>query len=62
LVVIMFELSGVSKRYGPTRALTGAWLVPGALPSALLAILVQGLFELLERTLVPKGLRLKPES
>ncbi len=37
-------------------------ILQGALPAALLAILVQGLFELLERTLVPKGLRLKPAS
>jgi osmoprotectant transport system permease protein len=33
----------------------------GALPAALLALLVLGLFELAERWLVPKGLRLKPE-
>jgi osmoprotectant transport system permease protein len=33
----------------------------GALPAALLALLVLGLFELAERRLVPKGLRLKPE-
>lgn len=30
----------------------------GALPAALLALLVQGLFELLERVIVPKGLRI----
>jgi osmoprotectant transport system permease protein len=33
----------------------------GALPAALLALLVLELFELAERWLVPKGLRLKPE-
>ena len=32
----------------------------GAVPAALLALLVQGLFELAERFLVPRGLRLKP--
>ena len=32
----------------------------GAVPAAMLALLVQGLFELAERGLVPKGLRLKP--
>jgi osmoprotectant transport system permease protein len=34
----------------------------GALPAALLALLVLGLFELAERWLVPKGLRLKREG
>jgi osmoprotectant transport system permease protein len=33
----------------------------GALPAAVLALIVLGLFELAERWLVPKGLRLKPE-
>ncbi len=33
----------------------------GAIPAALLALLVQGLFELAERRLVPLGLRLRPE-
>lgn len=33
----------------------------GALPAAVLALLVLGLFELAERWLVPKGLRLKPD-
>jgi osmoprotectant transport system permease protein len=32
----------------------------GAIPAILLALLVQGLFELAERFLVPRGLRLKP--
>ena len=32
-------------------------ILEGAVPAALLALLVQGLFELLERALVPKGLR-----
>jgi len=37
-------------------------ILSGAIPAALLALLVQGLFELLERFLVPRGLRLKTES
>jgi osmoprotectant transport system permease protein len=37
-------------------------ILQGAIPAALLALLVQGLFELAERSIVPKGLRLKPES
>src|SRR5262249_5898546 len=36
-------------------------ILQGAIPAALLALLVQGVFELAERTLVPRGLRLKPE-
>ena len=35
-------------------------IMEGAVPAAVLALLVQELFELLERVLVPKGLRLKP--
>jgi osmoprotectant transport system permease protein len=34
-----------------------ALILEGAVPAALLALLVQGLFELAERRLVPKGLR-----
>jgi osmoprotectant transport system permease protein len=34
-------------------------VLEGAIPAALLALLVQGLFELAERFLVPRGLRLK---
>jgi osmoprotectant transport system permease protein len=34
-------------------------ILQGALPAALLALFVQGGFELAERRLVPKGLRLK---
>ena len=34
----------------------------GAIPAALLALAVQGLFELAERFLVPRGLRLRPEG
>ena len=37
-------------------------ILEGAVPAALLALLVQGIFELSERTLVPKGLRLRPEG
>ena len=33
-------------------------ILQGAVPAALLALLVQGLFEIVERVLVPKGLRL----
>jgi osmoprotectant transport system permease protein len=33
-------------------------ILQGAVPAALLALLVQGLFELLERSLLPRGLRL----
>jgi osmoprotectant transport system permease protein len=36
-------------------------ILMGAVPAAVLALLVQGLFELAERTLVSKGLRLQPE-
>ena len=32
-------------------------ILEGAIPAALLALLVQGLFEVLERALVPKGLQ-----
>ena len=35
-------------------------ILEGAVPAAILALLVQGAFELAERTLVPKGLRLTP--
>ncbi|MEE8142989.1 MAG: glycine betaine ABC transporter substrate-binding protein [Planctomycetota bacterium] len=37
-------------------------ILEGALPAALLALLVQGLFELAERLWVPKGLRLKGDD
>ena len=37
-------------------------ILEGAVPAAILALAVQGLFELLERILVPKGLRLKPAA
>jgi osmoprotectant transport system permease protein len=36
-------------------------ILEGAIPAALLALLAQALFELLERRVVPKGLRLKEE-
>ncbi len=36
-------------------------ILEGAVPAALLALLVQGLFDLLELILVPKGLRIKSE-
>ena len=37
-------------------------ILEGALPAAVLALVVQGAFELVERLLVPKGLRLEPEG
>ncbi len=37
-------------------------ILEGAAPAAVLALLVQGLFEYAERRLVPRGLRLKPAS
>ena len=40
------------------RLMDVSLLLQGAVPAALLAIVVQGLFELLERLIVPKGLRL----
>jgi osmoprotectant transport system permease protein len=35
-------------------------ILQGAVPAALMALMIQGLFELAERRLVPKGLRLPP--
>jgi osmoprotectant transport system permease protein len=37
-------------------------ILEGAIPAALLALVVEGLFALLDRTIVPKGLRLRPAS
>ena len=34
-------------------------ILQGALPAAILSLIVQGLFELAERWLVPKGLRIE---
>ena len=39
-----------------------ALIMQGAVPAALLALLAQGLFEVVERVLVPRGLRLKSEA
>jgi osmoprotectant transport system permease protein len=36
-------------------------ILEGAIPAALMALTAQGLFELIESAVVPKGLRLKPE-
>jgi osmoprotectant transport system permease protein len=36
-------------------------LLEGAVPASVLALLVQGVFELVERVVVPRGLRLKQE-
>jgi osmoprotectant transport system permease protein len=40
------------------RLMDVSLLLQGAIPAALLAVVVQGMFELLERLVVPKGLRL----
>jgi osmoprotectant transport system permease protein len=37
-------------------------ILEGAVPAAALALIVQGLFEIAERRIVPAGLRLKPEA
>jgi len=37
-----------------------ATILQGAVPAALLALLVQGVFELAERRIVPRGIRLRP--
>lgn len=37
-------------------------ILQGAIPAAVLALLVQGGFELLERAVIPEGLRLRPDS
>ena len=42
------------------RLLDNGLIMEGAIPAAVLALVVQGLFELSERVLVPKGLRIKP--
>ena len=39
-----------------------ALILEGALPAAVLAVVVQGLFELVDRLLVPAGLRLEPDA
>jgi osmoprotectant transport system permease protein len=39
-----------------------ALIMQGAIPAALLALALQGLFELAERWVVPRGLRLKPND
>jgi osmoprotectant transport system permease protein len=43
------------------RTNNNAVILQGAIAAAVLALLVQGVFELAERRLVPRGLRLKPE-
>ena len=37
-------------------------ILQGAIPAALLALLVQGAFESIQRLLIPRGLRLKSDS
>ena len=39
-----------------------ALILQGAIPAAVLALLVQGAFDLLERRVVPRGLRIRPEG
>jgi osmoprotectant transport system permease protein len=39
-----------------------ALILEGAIPAALLALLVQGVFDLADRVLVPRGLRLDSEA
>jgi osmoprotectant transport system permease protein len=39
-----------------------AMILEGAIPAAVMALLVQGGFELAERKLVPRGLQLKPQT
>ena len=39
-----------------------ALILEGAVPAALLALGIQGIFEMVERLVVPKGLRLRPEA
>jgi osmoprotectant transport system permease protein len=39
-----------------------ALILQGAIPTAMLALLVQGFFELSDRVLVPRGLRLRPQT
>jgi osmoprotectant transport system permease protein len=39
-----------------------ALILEGAIPAALLAVAAQWLFDGLERVILPKGLRLKPEQ
>jgi osmoprotectant transport system permease protein len=45
---------------GLTRSDYAHVIWQGAVPAAVMALAVQGLFELVERFCVPKGLRLKP--
>ena len=45
----MLELINVSKKFGV--------ILQGAIPAALLALIVQGIFGLIERRMVPKGLQ-----
>lgn len=37
-------------------------ILQGAVPAAVLALVVQGIFEVAERVVVPQGLRLEPEE
>ena len=46
---------------GLQRLDLGMVIWQGAVPAAALALLVQGFFELVERAVVPRGLRLQSE-
>jgi osmoprotectant transport system permease protein len=37
-------------------------IMEGAIPAALLALAMQGVFEIIERVLTPRGLRLRPKA
>jgi osmoprotectant transport system permease protein len=41
------------------QTLNNGLILQGAVPAALLALAMQGLFELLDRFAIPKGLRLR---
>ena len=60
------ELAGGHKVFGMEMALNWDWgflaLRPTAQPAALMALGMQGMFELLERWIVPRGLRLRTRA
>ena len=52
------RLIGSQRKTQSIRVNDYATILQGALPAAALALLVQGLFEIVERCCVPKGLRI----
>ena len=50
----MLKLENIAKNYGDTQALRPLSL---DFPAAGLALFVQGLFEMIERWLIPRGLK-----